>query len=297
MTTDKSLAGKVAVITGGSRNIGKAVAVALVNRGAKVVIGDILDADGAATIKELNELAGAEVAAYIRTDVTKYADNSAMFQLAEKKFGGVDIAFLNAGIGNNANTMFLPLDDALDERMIDINTTSVIKGTKVAMLHMAKRGGGVIVNMASAAGLRGTAAEAIYCASKHGVVGWVRSCDIYKAVCNVRVNAICPTFVETSLAADLSNSVDQDPFAEVVKAFPKVKMETVVEGVLKLIQDEDRNAQTLMALPHDLIKVYAPEAPYIPSEPEYKAAVEKYSKDSIVYFRKRLAEAQARYGI
>lgn len=87
----KSLDGKVAVLTGASRNIGKAVAVELVSRGAKVVIGDILDKQGEETVQELNNSAGSKVAAYIHTDVTKYDDNVALFKLAEKEFGGVDV--------------------------------------------------------------------------------------------------------------------------------------------------------------------------------------------------------------
>lgn len=96
--------------------------------------------------------AGEKVAAFIHADVTKYSDNVALFRVAESEFGGVDFALLNAGIGAGANSMFTPLDDALEERMININTTAVIKGTKVALLHMAKRGGGAIVHLASVAG-------------------------------------------------------------------------------------------------------------------------------------------------
>lgn len=102
----KSLEGKVAVLTGASRNIGKAVAVELVSRGAKVVIGDILDKQGEETVQELNNSAGSKVAVYIHTDVTKYDDNTALFKLAEKEFGGVDVCikgwvYYLAAISNN----------------------------------------------------------------------------------------------------------------------------------------------------------------------------------------------------
>ncbi|KAI9471395.1 hypothetical protein BDB00DRAFT_880050 [Zychaea mexicana] len=298
---EKPFAGKVAVITGASRNIGKAIATELVNKGAKVIIGDILDSEGDVTVRELNDLAGDQVAAYIHTDVTKYSNNAALFQLAEKQFGGVDIAIFNAGIGSNANTMFMPLDDEMDERMMAVNTTAVIKGNKVAMLHLAKRNGGVIINMASAAGLRGTPAVGIYCASKFGVVGWVRSCGIYNAVCNVRVNAVCPTFVETELADALGNAGDQDPFATLVEKSPKAKVETVIETVLKFIQEEERNAQTLVVLPDGVISDYDQPNPFPESlsknYPEYLASVQTYSKEAIAYYRKRLAEARERYGI
>lgn len=147
-----NLNGKVAVLTGASRGIGKAVADVLVDNGCKVVIGDILVEEGQKVVADYNAKAGTKVAAFIRTDVTKYSDNQALFKLADAEFGGVDYALLNAGIASNSNSMFTPMDDAVEERIIDINTTAVIKGTKVALLHMAKRGGGAIVHLASVAG-------------------------------------------------------------------------------------------------------------------------------------------------
>ena len=137
----KSLEGKVAVLTGASRNIGKAVAVELVSRGAKVVIGDILDKQGEETVQELNTRyayfpdfcqcdmltlffvsysAGSKVAAYIHTDVTKYDDNVALFKLAETEFGGVDVCVLRcahcfaATVSNNELRILLL--DCLFER-------------------------------------------------------------------------------------------------------------------------------------------------------------------------------------
>ncbi|KAJ8658957.1 hypothetical protein O0I10_005339 [Lichtheimia ornata] len=294
----KSLDGKVAVLTGASRNIGKAVAVELVSRGAKVVIGDILDKQGEETVQELNNSAGSKVAAYIHTDVTKYDDNVALFKLAEKEFGGVDIAFLNAGIGTNANTMFMPLDDKLDERMLDINTTAVVKGTKVAMLHMAKRGGGAIVNTASVAGFLASPSVGIYAASKHGVVGWTRSCGIFKEVCNVRVNALCPYWVSTDLKTDLANKTNNDPFDTMVSSAPTTDMETVVEAVLRMIEDESLNSTTLLALPGNVIRAQEPIPPYpeILSE-EYLSTVKKYQAESIAFYKQQLADALKRYGI
>ncbi|KAI9270597.1 hypothetical protein BDA99DRAFT_569909 [Phascolomyces articulosus] len=294
----KSLEGKVAVITGAARNIGKHVAAEMIERGVKVVIGDILDAEGEATIKEFNEKAGTKVAVYCQTDVTKYSDNKSLFALAEKEFGGVDIAFLNAGIGSNANTMFLPLSDSLDERMLDINTTAVIKGSKVAILYMAKRGGGVIVNTASVAGFHGGPSIGNYSASKFGVVGWTRSNAIFEEVCGVRMNAVCPYWVETELASDLGNDAEKDPFAILVTKSLRTKIETVVEAVLTLVEDKSRNAECLLALPKNVIR---PQEP-VPSYPEL--VQDETSDDAVAYynatlpyFKKKLAEALEREGI
>ncbi|KAI9488618.1 hypothetical protein BDB00DRAFT_877197 [Zychaea mexicana] len=298
MTQTLSLEGKVAVITGGARNIGKRVAAEMISRGAKVVIGDLLDAEGEATINEFNVSAGSKVAAYIHTDVTKYSDNKALFALAQEEFGGVDIAFLNAGIGTNANAMFLPLDDKVDNRMCDINTTAVVKGSKVAMLYMAKRGGGVIVNTASVAGFLCSPAVGIYAASKHGVIGWTRSNAIFEHVCGVRMNAVCPYWVETELAGDLGNGGDQDPFAKFVADSSRTKVETVVEAVLTLVEDKSRNAQTLLALPGDVIRPQEPIATYPEiADAKYQAMVPKYAQEAIVFYKKKLADALEREGI
>ncbi|KAI7882582.1 NAD(P)-binding protein [Lichtheimia hyalospora FSU 10163] len=293
----KSLDGKVAVLTGASRNIGKAVAVELVRLGAKVVIGDVLDAQGQETVRELNESAGDKVAVYLHVDVSKYDDNIALFRLAENEFGGVDIAFLNAGIGTNANTMFLPLDDQVDDRMLGVNTMGVIKGTKVAMLHMAKRGGGVIISTASMAGLVCLPAMSIYNASKHGVVGWTRSCGIYKHVCNVRVNAICPTWIKTELSEDLANKKNDDPCNIINEASPFATKEDVVKAFMTLLEDEERSGQTLMVLSDHVIEPAEPPTYGSLKSTKSTQVYQQYFQEAIVSYKKQLAEARERYGI
>ncbi|KAG2220724.1 hypothetical protein INT45_007336 [Circinella minor] len=193
--------GKVAVVTGGSRGLGKAVAKALVERGSKVVIGDVLDEAGQETVNELNNQAGGSVkaAVYIHTDVSLYKDAIALFKLAESEFGGVDLAFLNAGVINKPDYIFTPLDDEAEKLLPDVNISGVVKCTRVALLAMAKRGGGVITITASTAGFVGPFAQSIYNATKHAVVGWTRSLGMLKDICNVRVNAVCPNWIGKSI--------------------------------------------------------------------------------------------------
>ncbi|KAI8144766.1 hypothetical protein BJV82DRAFT_606184 [Fennellomyces sp. T-0311] len=290
--TDKTLDEKVAVITGGSRGIGKAVAAALIERGARVVIGDVLEVEGGATVQEFNAAAGRKVAAFIRTDVTKYGDNIALFQLAEKEFGGVDIAFLNAGIGGRAaDVALLPIDEELDERAMSVNGISVMKGTKVAILHMAKRGGGVIVNTASILGLRSLPTTSSYGASKHAVVGWTRSFNLLPSICNVRVNAVCPHFVDTDIIAVNSERKAQgSPMTELIPKINKAKIGTVVKAVLMLIEDQQRNAQTVLALPDDVIKVDEPPPCFLTEgvTPEFQQEYKQYEADYTTYYRKVL---------
>ncbi|CAO3649984.1 unnamed protein product [Cunninghamella blakesleeana] len=290
-----SLQGKVAVITGASRGIGKAVADALFEKGVNIVIGDVLDGDGQAVVAEYNK--NGKRAAYHHCDVTKYKDNIALFQLAEKEFGGVDIAILNAGIANNSNNIFGPLDDERDEKMIDINVTSVIKGTKVATLHLARRGGGVIINTASCAGIfPGTVALAPYIASKHAVVGYTRSFDHLPHICNIRVNCVCPYWVQTNLLDGLQRTepdVNKDPFETLVAHSNRTTIDTVVEAFLTLIEDESRIGQTLLALPEG-IKVHDRPESYdsLKVDPVH---LQEYAKAAFPDFKDQLAKALQRY--
>ncbi|KAI9474279.1 MAG: hypothetical protein EXX96DRAFT_652961 [Benjaminiella poitrasii] len=293
--SEEDLKDKVAVITGASRGIGKAVADILIEKGAKVVIGDILDKEGQELVNAYNERAGKKVAAFIRTDVTKYSDNQALFKIAEQEFGGVDLTLLNAGIGSNANSTFSLMDDDLDERIIDINTTAIIKGTKVAILHMAKRGGGSIVHLASVAGFYSAPELASYNASKHAVIGYTRSFSFLPHVCNVRVNAICPYWVET----DLLHNVDatNGPFQKFIGLCPRTSIQTVIDGILTLFLDKSRNVQTLMALPKGL-EIMEPIGPLdLSGFDKDGTEAQKYVSEAIPALKAQLEAAVRRYNI
>ncbi|KAG2178940.1 hypothetical protein INT43_001787 [Umbelopsis isabellina] len=240
MTQDKTLQNKVAVVTGGARGIGKALVTALVERGAKVVIGDLLEAEGKQLVETLNEQNSEKVAVYLKTDVTTWDDNKSLFKLAEDEFGGVDIACMNAGIGEVPDSIFSPLEG--DFKSLDVNLNAVIKGNKVAVLHLNKRGGGVIVNTASVAGFLTHGAFPLYNASKHGVVGWTRSLDNLREIANIRVNMVNPYWVET----DIIKSITSLEFLDVA---PKVPMATVIEAFMKAVEDETCHGETILALP------------------------------------------------
>ncbi|KAI8575695.1 hypothetical protein K450DRAFT_260358 [Umbelopsis ramanniana AG] len=242
MTQESKLKNKVAVVTGGSKGIGKALVTALVEQGAKVVIGDILVNEGEELAKALNSKQSDNIAVFVRTDVTSWDDNKKLFATAEKEFGGVDIACLNAGISEHPETLFGPLEG--ESMTLKINLDGVIKGNRVAILHLAKRGGGVIVNTASLAGFVGTSVIPHYTASKHGVVGWTRSMQPMKDVANVRVNAVCPYWVET----DILNGI-KVPGTGFIDVSPKVPMETVMDAYMTAILDESQHCQTIVALP------------------------------------------------
>ncbi|KAI8344791.1 hypothetical protein BC941DRAFT_465000 [Chlamydoabsidia padenii] len=292
--TISTLQGKTAVLTGASRGIGKAVADALYERGANVVIGDLLDKEGQALVDDYNNRDDKKRAAYIHSDATKYSDITALFQLAEKEFGGVDIAILNAGIISHTNNLFTPFDDASDEKMMDVNATSVIKGTKVAVLHMARRGGGVIVSTASMAGLYSSALElGPYTASKHAVVGYTRSFDLLPAVCNVRLNCVCPYWVETDLLTYLKEGDTPNPFDTLVSQSPRTKVQTVVDAFITLIEDDSRVGQTLLALPTG-VKLHdrPPRNEDIVMD---GAHIQDYIKTTVAKMKEQLDDALKRY--
>ncbi|KAI7882530.1 NAD(P)-binding protein [Lichtheimia hyalospora FSU 10163] len=292
-----SLIGKVAVITGGGGVIGASVSRTLVNKGAKVVIGDIQENRAKDAAEELNENAKASIATYLQTDVTKYKDNIALFRHAERTFGGVDIAHLNAGTAIDSDTIFLPLDDEREERIFKINTMGVIKGTKVAILHMAARGGGVIVNTASLLGLDPVDTTSAYNASKHAVVGWTRSLRMMPQVCNVRVNTSCPFATDTGLLVDIMNAgMIINSFG---KKIPHCSVDTVTQAVMQLIEDPTYNGATLAVLPKGVIKNIEQQHVDLPPEAikpdEFNHLLEGTIREAVEEYKIRLTAALKRY--
>ncbi|CAO0790125.1 unnamed protein product [Mucor circinelloides] len=294
-----NIKGKVAVITGASRGIGKAIADALIANGAHVVIGDLLEEEGQAVVNAYNSEAKSKVAAFIRTDVTKYKDNQELFKLAEKEFGGVDYAVLNAGIATNSNSYFSEMNDDLEEKIINVNTTAVIKGTKVALLHMAKRGGGSIIHVASVAGFAASPSLASYNASKHGVIGYTRSFTLMPYICNVRVNAICPFFVDTDLVSTKhKNETEADAaHRKLIHTFPLTPMSTVVEGALQLMTDDTKNTETVLCLPEGNIPMGRPALPESFTTKERVESLKNHAEASIPLAKAALKAALERYNI
>ncbi|KAI8145470.1 hypothetical protein BJV82DRAFT_603792 [Fennellomyces sp. T-0311] len=288
------LDGKVAVITGASRGIGKAVAEAFTKLGAKVVIGDIRDPEGEAVVEALNERANDRVAVYKHCNVAEYQDNIDLFKTAEDEFGGVDIAILNAGVGTDCNTIFAPLDDKRDEHLFDVDVFGVVKGTKVAVLHMAKRGGGCIVATASTCSFQTPPAMGTYNAAKHAVAGWVRTLDWMPKVCNVRVNAVCPAWIDTDLLTNFGER-GVEPYWEVADALPRAKMETAVEGFLSLIRDESKTGCTLLVLPKGLEEWPRPPVFDSSVNDATNKALDKYQYTMVDRYKQELQDALKRY--
>jgi NAD(P)-dependent dehydrogenase (short-subunit alcohol dehydrogenase family) len=190
----RSLTGKVVVITGGGRGIGRALARALVDEGARVAIGDVDVATAEATAAEL----GAGTIA-LRLDVTDLPGFTLFLDEVERRLGPIDVLVNNAGI-----MPVTPLEEEPDEsivRQLEINLHAVIHGTREAMRRMRPRGTGHIVNVASIAGKSATPHLATYCATKHGVVGLSEAVRGELRGSGVEISVVMPGLVQTELAA------------------------------------------------------------------------------------------------
>ena len=181
---------KVVLVSGGARNIGGASARQLVAEGAKVVIGDLLDAEGKALADELGDSAR-----YVHLDVTSEEDWANAVQLTVAEYGRLDVLFNNAGIFNGGQLQRYGRDQW--QEMLDVNLTGAFLGLKAAADAMIAAGGGSIINTSSIEGLRGTPWAHGYVASKWGLTGLTKSAAMELAPHGIRVNSIHPGRIST----------------------------------------------------------------------------------------------------
>ena len=194
---------KVALITGGSSGIGRAVALAWAREGAKVVVSDVDRGGGEETVGQVRTAGGEAI--FIAADVGKPEECEALVRGAVEKFGRLDIACNNAGIGGpQAPTADYPLDGWA--QVIGINLSGVFYGMKYQLPAMLKNGGGAIINMASILGAVGFAGAPAYAAAKHGVVGLTQTAALEYSAQGVRINAVGPGFIHTPMISALEDN-------------------------------------------------------------------------------------------
>ena len=226
---------KVALVTGASSGIGRAIALVWAREGAKVVVSDIDSAKGEQTAALVREQ-GAE-ALFVPCDVSQPGDCEALVQRAVEKFGRLDVACNNAGIGGpSAPTADYSVDGW--QQVIGINLSGVFYGMKYQIAQMLQNGGGSIVNVASILGAVGFAGAPAYTAAKHGVVGLTKSAALEYSAQGVRVNAVGPGFIHTPMIERFEE--DADTNAMLVAAHPIGRLgrpEEVAELVLWLASD------------------------------------------------------------
>lgn len=229
------LDGKVALISGGARGMGAEEAKLFAREGAKVVIGDILEAEGKQTEAEVNEIGGDCL--FVRLDVTNEADWKAAVGAAVARFGKLDILVNNAGIFRGAKVE----DTSTEEwdQVMDINAKGVFLGTKVAIPEMRKAGGGSIVNISSVAGLVGNPFISAYNASKGAVRIFTKSTAVQYAKEGIRANSIHPGVIETPMTQDVVNEPDFKEFRLSANPISRLGQPAdIAYGVLYLASDE-----------------------------------------------------------
>lgn len=197
MDLTQRLAGRVAVVTGGGGGIGLAAARRMHAEGAMIVIGDLDPAAGVAAADELDGL-------FVPTDVAEQGDVDTLFDTAAGTFGGVHIAFNNAGISPPDDDLIETTELPAWQRVQDVNLKSVYLCCRAALRHMAPAGRGSIINTASFVAVMGSATSQIsYTASKGGVLAMSRELGVQYARQGIRVNALCPGPVNTPLLQEL----------------------------------------------------------------------------------------------
>jgi len=229
------LEGKVALISGGARGMGAEEAKLFAREGAKVVIGDILEAEGKQTEAEVNEIGGDCL--FVRLDVTNEADWEAAVGAAVARFGKLDILVNNAGIFRGAKVE----DTSTEEwdQVMDINAKGVFLGTKVAIPEMRKAGGGSIVNISSVAGLVGNPFISAYNASKGAVRIFTKSTAVQYAKEGIRANSVHPGVIETPMTQDVVNEPDFKEFRLSANPISRLGQPAdIAYGVLYLASDE-----------------------------------------------------------
>jgi 3-oxoacyl-[acyl-carrier protein] reductase len=205
------LEGKVAVVTGGSRGIGLAIAALLAERGAAVVVS-ARDADRlGGAVKEL-EGTGAAVAA-VPGDVSKREDADRVVETARERFGRLDILVNNAGITRDG--LLLRMKDEDWDRVLEVNLRGAFVMTRAAAKAMVRQKSGRIINISSAAGAMGNAGQVNYSASKAGLIGFTKASARELSHWSILVNAVAPGLIETDMAASIPAAAREGLLAQI----------------------------------------------------------------------------------
>jgi NAD(P)-dependent dehydrogenase (short-subunit alcohol dehydrogenase family) len=206
------LADKVAIVTGASRGLGKAIALELAQHGAKVVVNYYTSKEAADEVVDQIKSGGGEAMA-VHAGVAHPDECAALIEAAVKEFGGLDILVNNAGVNRDRTIRRMTMEEWKEVMATDLD--SVFYCTNAALPHMIERGGGRIVNMASIIGQMGNLGQSNYAAAKAGIVGFSKSAAQEFARFNISVNALCPGFIETDMVLNLTDDVKQALLAKI----------------------------------------------------------------------------------
>jgi len=217
---------KVALVTGGSRGIGRAIAEKLAKGGATIVLADVADSVKT-TASEIAKQYGVKAIGVVGS-VANEQDVKNLFKEISDKFGQLDICVNNAGISINSLTMRTSAEDF--DKVINVNLRSVFLVGKEAQLIMMKKKYGRIVNISSIVGIRGNAGQPGYSASKAGVIGLTKTMAAEVAKRNITVNAVAPGFIQTSMTQELDEKV-KERYMEMIPLGKYGEVDDVAEAV------------------------------------------------------------------
>jgi 3-oxoacyl-[acyl-carrier protein] reductase len=234
MSDTLSLENKVAVVTGGSRGIGRSVALELASRGAAVVVNYNSSPDAANDVVKKIEEAGGKAAAH-QADVSDFKQAEGLIKFAVETFGDLTILVNNAGI--TRDTLIMMMSEADWDSVIATNLKSTFNCSKAAVKHMMRKRTGRIINMASVAGQMGNPGQVNYSASKGGQIAFTKSLAREVAARNITVNAIAPGFVDT----EILNAMSPETLEAAIKMVPlgrKAQPEEIGYAVAFLASDQ-----------------------------------------------------------
>lgn len=228
---------KVALVTGGNSGLGRAIALAFAREGAKVVVAARRVSEGEETVTMIRDSGGE--ALFVETDVTSTEAVKSMIATCISKYGALDCAVNNAGIIGTPFIQTADYEEAVWDKVVDINLKGVWLCMKYEIPEMLKAGCGAIVNMSSVAGLKGGRVGSAYYASKHAVVGLTKAAAMEYAPQGLRINAVCPAVIETPMA-DGAFSTDEELEARIIAMHPIGRLgrpEEVASATLWLCSD------------------------------------------------------------
>ncbi|XP_052098207.1 15-hydroxyprostaglandin dehydrogenase [NAD(+)]-like [Mytilus californianus] len=238
------MTGKVAVVTGAARGLGRAFTEALLKRGDKVCFCDVDVQQGKKTETELKKNFGDDNVQFLPCDVRKDQEFTDFFNRVIHKYNTVDIMVNNAGI----------MDENQWRNTVDINLTAVIHGSMLALEHMRNRSnsGGLILNVSSLAGVMPVSFCPAYTASKHGVVAFSRSWALHPEVRKkrIRIACLCPSFTDTDIIKGTDDRVHGTELARMVmNSYGLMVTDRVTEALLRVLDDLDSNGKVMMVTP------------------------------------------------